>query len=364
MYQFFLKTNIVLIILFHNSLLFASLVPKNSHCTQIEDNYECINNLYQICSTYNAAIKNETSLHKVLTTRELLTLTDYFFDKSLPYPSLKCKSLHGDDLKMPRQRLDLLQKKRLVIFKALPKHIAQQEIYNQFQQIKECLLNDEYKAWGNLIKVFAQKYNFDSNIVISSYGELKNLTNKLLRKKHNNITHDETLPEHWVECIKNAMEKRGLDINNVNLFILESEKDLASCLNASINQPGAISLYKDYVTFRQPADLKFVSNHEVTHLFSGHGTIRYCACAYIKEQITANNTKKDVNIDNKIVKSPAYTSLLLAQERTADILCTLEDSNSAEIAYKYLSTYFDCSYSGSYNYAAIINANWKTLKLL
>lgn len=365
MYQLFLKTNIVLIILLYNFLSLASLEPKNSHRKhQKQKGY-----LYKLRDAekiYNTAIKKETPLNKVLTKKQLLMLADRFFNQSLPQSPLICTSLYENyenNGKTPHQEVDLLQKDRLIIFKALPQQIAHKEIHNQLQQIKEGLLNDEYKTWENLITTFAKKYNFDSSIALSSYDDLKNLTQELLKKKHANTIHNEALPENWIEYIKNAMEKKGLNINNINLFILKNENALATCLNASINKPGIISLCKYYLKFRQIIDLEFIANHEVTHLASGHGIIRWCVSSYIKEQIIAH-AKKNTYIDNEIRKSPAYTSLLLAQERTADILCALDDYNSAAIAYKYLSTYFDCGYSGSYNYAAIINANWKALDLL
>jgi hypothetical protein len=305
-------------------------------------------------------------LQKVLTQEQLLQLTDLCFEKAMPVPASNCKELFQvDELERIEEYslIDLLQQDRLALLLALPKDVAQEKIQDQFERMKVSLNSEERKSWENLVKYF--RIDLKS---IFSFDDIKTYSQSLLNKEYGEIW-SKQLPAQWVVCLKQALKDNQISEGSVKAIIGDSDNKhlpenfgLFTSVEGPFKEKAAfVKFHKKFLKEKYPIeDFKHAAYHEVTHLLQGHCVIREKILIEFANRPYWRSfacTPQEAII--KVQKSAPYISFTVACERSADSLSSLKNSEAADSGRKQ-----SLLYSGSYNYVATADTNWRALKLI
>jgi hypothetical protein len=226
-----------------------------------------------------------------------------------------------------------------------------------------------------------------------------------------NTSHDPNLPKEWVDGITKECNRHKFNIHNLNLiashdpndsFIATASDFLPNANNKYVpaNITLSINAYNEHIAHGSALQLiQLAGPHEMTHLTQGHAILTenflnliapiptiptynqeiqpiptyneeiQLIDIYSPEEIQQKleqlkKIKEDCDIRTQLIKSPLYSDLSTAKEKTADTLLSCDD---AEIAKNYLSLKkmlnsqgLSMPYPANDNDIAVLDANWKT----
>lgn len=252
-------------------------------------------------------------------------------------------------------------------------------IQKQFEEIGTKLLAAEQQALLGI----KTKYNISNEIwqkYTADVHRMKTIHTKNMKKAHQNIIHDPTIPANILETLIALLQQNGINPQSIHIKMVTDQKiidenphtiaQVKNCVYFTISnkseqnfitynyQSPTIELFPRMTKKTSISDIIGTCAHEIQHLIQNHTLTTNILIAYLNHYYNIQ--------ENEFEKSSEYHKLSQIHEAQAEILSAIKNPKIAEcLKIKRQKMYYpDHLYEEHFFHLASIDMLWKTHTML